>query len=68
MISRFEVGSLYRIANIVYTCKGQVHWFDNHSLWGVCWIPARAQRNKQSKIGVPEKPQTPKTTRNRNLT
>lgn len=24
----------YRLANISYTRKGQVHWFDNKSLWG----------------------------------
>jgi hypothetical protein len=24
----------YRLANIAYTKHGQVHWFDNESLWG----------------------------------
>jgi len=29
----------YRIANIAYTHKGQVHWFDNESLWGFVLEP-----------------------------
>ncbi len=29
----------YRIANVAYTHKGQVHWFDNDSLWGFVLEP-----------------------------
>ena len=29
----------YRIANIAYTRNGQVHWFDNDSLWGLVLEP-----------------------------
>lgn len=30
---------VYRIANIAYTHEGQVHWFDNDSLWGFVLDP-----------------------------
>lgn len=29
----------YRLANIVYTRRGAVHWFDNESLWGAVLEP-----------------------------
>ena len=29
----------YRIANIAYAQNGQVHWFDNKSIWGVVLEP-----------------------------
>lgn len=42
----------YRIANIAYTRKGQVYWFDNDSLWDIVLEPG-TMNNKIS--GAPVK-------------